>query len=215
MDYREVIKASIVRLVEDFQSNPFDYLYEADIQAMLFAKAREEFKSERVSMEGGYHSPSIFQGRYEISTTPVKCEYPSSERFDIAVIDPRRVESYDRERWLAQGWKNDRFWGQPLCAAVEIKYMQLGDRLNPCVAGLNTDLKKLASYQVDDPEFCGIAMLFVQAQAPYSEDPCASLERIDGIAAVGSGIYAAIVGPSDMAWFRVRAPNHSLQARRP
>ena len=166
MEFRETIKISIDRLVKDFQSNPFDYLYEADIQAALFAMAREEYGSVKVEMSGGYHRKTLGKESYVVTTTPVKCEYPSGNRFDIAVIDPERLQSYDPSKGVDLGWKNDSFWGQPLCAAVEIKYMQLGDRFDRRADGFLADIAKLKSYVLADQRFCGIALLFVQTESP-------------------------------------------------
>lgn len=55
MDHFQSLKNSILDLIADFQSNPFDFLYEADIQAVLFALARSRFSTEKVEMMGGYH----------------------------------------------------------------------------------------------------------------------------------------------------------------
>lgn len=201
MEHFQTLKASIVDLIADFQSNPFDFLYEADIQAALFALARGRFLSEKIEMTGGYHPPDCYPDGKAVRTTPVKCEYPSQHRFDIALIDRERVEPYDRARWLENKWKNDKFWGQPLCAAVEIKYMQLGDRRGHRAAGLQSDLLKLQSYSENNPKFSGIALLFVQADKQYGEDFCASMKRLDGIDAVRSGIYGGIIGPSNVSWY--------------
>lgn len=200
MDYLETLKSSIVDVVDDFRRNPFDFLYEADIQAALFAKAREKFDQERVEMKGGYRPPEFYPEGCAVRTTPVKCEYPSGQRFDIAVIDQRRVEHYEKEKWERNKWKNDRFWGQPLCAAVEIKYMQLGDRLNHRAAGLMADIKKLRAYKDKDPQFSGIALLFVQSDLQFSEMLCGDMTKIESISSVRNGIYAAIIGPTKASW---------------
>jgi hypothetical protein len=56
----EKIKRSVVELIGDFQRNPFDYLYERDLQAALFSKAYSNFQTERISMVGGYHPPENY-----------------------------------------------------------------------------------------------------------------------------------------------------------
>lgn len=201
MDYLETLKSSIVDVIDDFRGNPFDFLYEADIQAALFAKARERFYPERVDMKGGYRKPEFYPEGCVVKTTPVKCEYPSGQRFDIAVIDPCRVEHYDEARLQENNWKNDRFWGQPLRAAVEIKYMQLGDRPNHRMAGLLADVKKLRQYGDLNPKFAGIAMLFVQSDLQYDDIHCKDMTKLEGISAVGNGIYTAIIGPSKGTWY--------------
>lgn len=200
MDYLETLKSSIIDVIEDFRGNPFDFLYEADIQAALFAKTRERFFTERVEMKGGYRAPEFYPEGGVVKTTPVKCEYPSGQRFDIAVIDHGRAEHYERARWQENSWKNDRFWGQPLRAAVEIKYMQLGDRPNHRREGFQADIKKLRDYRNADSQFTGIALLFVQSDLQFSELFCQDMTKLEGISEVRNGIYAAVIGPSKASW---------------
>jgi hypothetical protein len=201
MNYLRALKSAIVDVVADFQCNPFDFLYEADIQAVMFVRAREKFLPEKIEMIGGYHPIERYPDDSKIKTTPVKCEYPSEQRFDIAVIDRERVEPYDRARWKERNWKNDRFWSQPLCAAVEIKYMQLGDKLQDRARGFQKDLQKLRSYSEKNPGFTGIALLFVQTDKQYSEALSGSMKRLEDTEIFRNGIYGAIVRPSNVSWY--------------
>lgn len=205
MRAHQKLKQSIAALISDFQRNPFDFLYEADLQAALFAKACSNFEPERITMRGGYHSPEYYPNHGEISTIPVKCEYPGSQRFDIAVIDSSNIQVYDAEKWKTHGWKNDNFWELPVCAAVELKYLQLGDRPNDRVSGLKKDLEKLERYSGNPDGFLGVAMLFIQSDAQYSATSCSEMSMLTNIDEVGCGSYGVIVAPSHVSW-------HSSQA---
>jgi len=114
MSAHEKLKRSVVELIGDFQKNPIDYLYERDIQAGLFSRAYSNFESERIHMVGGYHTAESCTENKAVRTIPVKCEYPGSQRFDIAVINANLVESYEADKWQERGWRNDKFWEQPI-----------------------------------------------------------------------------------------------------
>jgi hypothetical protein len=51
-----VLHRGIDRLVRRFQSNPFNFLSEIDLQVKLFALLVEEFSDETIPMNGGYWS---------------------------------------------------------------------------------------------------------------------------------------------------------------
>ena len=160
-----VLRSGIDELVRTFQRNPFDFLYEADLQGMLFAILVKEYGDTTIQMDGGFWaSPNAYGSSSSVRTVPVKCEYPGSQKFDVGVIDPCRIEHFEaREVWEERGWKNDRFWEQRVCAAVEIKYCQLGDNMRRRCAEVQADLEKLREYWDGRAgrEFLGVALVFV------------------------------------------------------
>lgn len=96
---------------------------------------------------------------------PVKCEYPASRGFDVAIIDPGTLRTYDENVWKAEGLKSDAFWNQPVLAGVELKYCQLGDRRELRSAGCNSDIDKLRRYLEERGKhsFLGLSLLFIQS----------------------------------------------------
>ena len=96
---------------------------------------------------------------------PVKCEYPASRGFDVAIIDPGTHRTYDENVWKAEGLKSDAFWNQPVLAGVELKYCQLGDRRELRSAGCNSDIDKLRRYLEERGKhsFLGLSLLFIQS----------------------------------------------------
>lgn len=210
----EKLKESVIELISDFQLNPFDYLYERDIQAALFSKAYSNSQHERISMIGKYHSAEHYPADQVVKTIPVKCEYPGTQKFDLAVIDANVIESYDRVNGEKHGWKNDRFWEQPVCTVIELKFMQLGDRQSHRISGFQNDIKKLVQYESSNHQFLGISMQFVQSYALHPEISMENMRALKGIDEVDSGIYGAVVSPSKVSWYERTTPHHSLQARR-
>jgi len=150
--------------ITEFQRNPFNFLYEIDIQAFLFASIYKELRGESLQLKGGYHPQTAYPDHNSISTVPIKCEYPSSKKFDIAIIDDERLKHFDRQKAIQEEPLNDFFWNQPVIAAIEIKYLQLGDSVSKKIKGLKDDAEKLSNHREKNRPFLGIALLFVQSK---------------------------------------------------
>ena len=193
--------AGLADFVRQFQRNPFDFLYERDLQAMLFASVFRQLEAYPVTMYGGVHPPAAYGGQTFIKTNPVKCEYPNFALFDVALIDESSVEHYDSTNWKREGWQNDRFWNQRIRAAIELKYLQLGDIPTDKAAKFEQDLRKLASYRDrnGDRPFLGIAVVFVQSayldsKVFFVDQPLAASERPE------TGIFRYVVTPTSDQW---------------
>ena len=167
MDHVQILHGGIARAIRRFQRNPFDFLFEIDLQALLFARLLDDFESESIVMKGGYHDTRAYGGTDSIRTVPVKCEYPTSRAFDIAMIDSEAVEHFDEARSQERRWANDRFWDQRVRVAVELKYYQLGDGRGYRLAGVERDVDKLRRYLEEERSrrFLGISLLFIQSAA--------------------------------------------------
>lgn len=169
MDYTAAIAAlhgGIAKLVTKFQHQPFAYLYETDLQALLFSALVTEFENHPITMQGGYRKAAEYGESNNVITIPVKCEYPSNMRFDIAIIDPTTVRTYDKLQWQEQNMKNDAFWDQPVMAAIELKYCQLGYKPRVVKQDCERDIRKLTGYlqrERGERPFCGISLLFIQS----------------------------------------------------
>ena len=167
MEHVQVLHRSIARAIQRFQRNPFDFLYEIDLQALLFSLLLDDFEGESIVMRGGYHNTRAYGGTDSIRTSPAKCEYPTSRAFDVAIIDSDAVEHFDQARWQERRWANDRFWDQRVRAAVELKYYQLGEGRGYRLAGVERDVDKLRRYLEEERSrrFLGISLLFIQSAA--------------------------------------------------
>jgi hypothetical protein len=158
-------------------------------------------------MPGGYHGAGAYGGKDYIETFPVKCEYPRSRVFDVALIDARSLESFDRAVWKQRGWRNDRFWDQPVRAAIEIKYYQLGDSPRLKRVAVEGDVAKLHQYLDDHPhcEFLGIALLCIQsdklAETLDSLPFCGDTPKADNGPSPTAGVFRYVVTPSSVKRF--------------
>lgn len=169
MDYTAAVAAlhrGIAKLVTKFQQHPFNYLYETDLQALLFSALVTEFENHPITMQGGYRDAAEYGESNNVVTIPVKCEYPSNQRFDIAIIDRTSVRTYDKVHWQAKKLKSDAFWDQPVMAAIELKYCQLGYKSRTVKQGCDRDIRKLTDYLQGERggrQFLGISLLFIQS----------------------------------------------------
>jgi hypothetical protein len=179
-----VLYRSIEALIGAFQRNPFNFLYEADLRGTLLHLLTLAFgDTSDIEMRGGYHDSAAYGGNMIIRTTPAKSEYPTGEgleRFDVAIIDRGAVRHYDQAFWEARRFKNDAFWNQPVRAAVELKYCQLGQGLPSQCEATNDDAEKLWSYlgkaEREHRRFLGVAMLFVQSSKTLDTIPFSNQE---------------------------------------
>lgn len=200
MDYITALHRGVAELVRRFQCNPFDFLYERDLQATLFTILVEEFGDEKITMQGGFWKTTEYGESTTIRTVPVRCEYPGSRshQFDIAIIDPETVRAYDKAQWQVEGLMNDAFWNQPILAAVELKYCQVGDRPGLRKAQCAVDIEKLRRYLEERGKriFCGISLLFIQSASVAPE----FLEGTKLDEAQQSGLARYVVSRRD--WWR-------------
>ncbi|UCE24796.1 MAG: hypothetical protein JSU74_01735 [Candidatus Zixiibacteriota bacterium] len=166
---KNLIKTDIIieEMSREFQRSPFDFLYESDIQGLLYSRLREELKDDVTGMEAGTYYPDHFEKREQVKTSIVKTEYPSAVkglglpgRFDIAVLNDEK--SYRRVDINIEGLANEIFWNLPVTIGLEIKLFRPGDKISYMFNRFRADIEKLESYskKVESP-FFGRALLFV------------------------------------------------------
>lgn len=204
MDYLEKVHEAINEFVTRYQNNPFDFLYEADIQGILFSIIFKKFETERITLRGGYVS-NKYPRVDSIKTIPVKCEYPTPKGhisktgdFDIAVINPSHLIHFDSEKAKLKGWKSDPFWNQDLRIAIEIKYCQLSQ--DPCrkAKEAGKDIDKLSQYQFhsSNSDFLGIVLIFVQHDSININPFLVGKALEEENAQPSKGVYKYIITPS-------------------
>ena len=189
--------SGIREFVKRYQQNPFDFLYEADIRALLAAELWHRFSEVPLSLRGGYWYPAIGGTIGAISTVPIKCEYPG-ERFDIALIDRTSPRHFDAAQARLEGWRSDTFWNQPVRAAIEIKCCQVTDDARRRRQDLDTDVRKLANYldKRGDKPFLGLAMIFVQSDSFDTTSFVSSPPSDEAHSRPAIGIFRCVVTPS-------------------
>lgn len=187
----EYLQSAVGETVLRFVAKPVDFLYESDIQSLLFAILRHEMRDVRYKSKA--KDVEVFFKSTDIN--PVKTEYPvnlegNRGRFDIAVL------SSDHD-------PNFRIWWQPCRIAVEITLWQP----DGTGAGPWDDVKKLQTYwqasQARGLPFTGIAMLFVHPGAEKWLTNISGME--DGACFPHDGIACHVV--SSKGWCEVAIPS--------
>lgn len=202
MNHMKLLQTTITDFVSEYQRNVFNFLFERDLQSLLFSTAYRHFADESIRMRGGYHGKSAYGGEDYIDTIPIKCEYPTSQVFDIALIDPDTIMHYDKALYEQNNWKNDKFWDQPVCAAIELKYYQLGDSYSRKVWEVEKDVAKLTVYHKrrgdTQRSFLGIALICIQTEQLKSSGFCVGTTLESSVSFPKTGIYRYIVTPSSV-----------------
>ena len=189
---RSRVTSCINSFIKLFQENPYDFLYEAEIQAILYAQMKATLAGDDVRLPVVYHRDTI--GKDFVQTGIVRAEYPfAPARFDIAIIHP---DSKIQKR-EGNGFKNDAFWSQDLLGAIEIKYCQLGERLTYKISNLTADMNKLRDYKNPENQnrfHFGLALLFIQ-QDHLKIDPVTERLKTEKVSEVGlvSGVEAYVI----------------------
>lgn len=153
----ESVNSEVLKFIRLFQSNPFRYLYESDIQGELFSRLREAIPGTlTIAGEGRPH--------HEYVVSVVNTEYLS--RIDIACLDiekaahhkPRNHKGFDMH-----------LYDIPVYTGIEIKYRKLGDRfgLDSCLS----DLKKLQDLNIPHPVVLGFIQSESDVEAFFSNLP--------------------------------------------
>lgn len=205
MNHMNLLQTTITDFISEYQRNVFNFLFERDLQSLLFSTAYRHFANESIRMRGGYHGKSAYGGNDYIDTIPIKCEYPTSQVFDIGLIDSEAIQDYNEIQCKQQNWKNDKFWDQAVRAAIELKYYQLGDSYSRKVWEVEKDVAKLTEYLKErdglQHPFLGIALICTQTKQLDPSKFCVGKPLESSELFPTTGIYRYIVTPSSVMKF--------------
>lgn len=143
---REKIRVGINNfIVEHFFRNPYDYLFERDIQSHLFVILRQQLKDE-LPIELPNKSKS-FSDMRNFKLNLIYTEY-SSSKIDICCIDPDHIADIDQYGALLKPTKLDKdpLWDQPLLCGIEIKLIRPG--YENTYEGFKKDIEKMEQYKM-------------------------------------------------------------------
>jgi len=157
--YYKIVKDELMSFIEKFQSNPFDFLTEYDLQSYLYVKLFDSFERSNITINietaENDKSVKIFNPSRKIKINPTRREYPADEGFDISIIDESKLSK-----------RLSGYWHQDLKIAIELKYHRssMGNSINPRIKGFKQDIQKLEkySYKIKNDNFYGIAVLYIQ-----------------------------------------------------
>ena len=147
---KKAVKTCIVELVHNFQSQPYSFLFESDIQAYLYASLRSRL-SEPLKVHGSGNPENVY------NTGIVHTEY--WKRIDIVCLDPES-EQWSKKRTFRGS--DLHIYELPILVGIELKYCKMGDifGLSSCIA----DLEKLNAHKIKYP----VALGFLQNRS-YEE----------------------------------------------
>ena len=169
-----VVKASIVELVAKFQSQPYTYLFESDLQADLYARLCSRL-SKPIEVNGSGNPEHTYE------TGVVHTEY--WRRIDIVCLDPESVQWSRIRTYMGS---DVHIYELPILVGIELKYRKMGDvfGLSSCIA----DFEKLNVHKIQYP----VALGFLQNRScedaffkglPYRRD-CIDAMEIDPFGSV-------------------------------
>lgn len=159
-DYLVIICDSLLRVGRQFQLEPLSFLYERDLQALLFADLFKSFANLGLICPQTACPWAKAAPGHNLTLNPVKSEYPGrppksaqlrDRPFDLAIIAPdlKRSERGDPALW--------HLWVR---AAIEIKLLQANEKRG----GIRTDQEKLEQYRkkanAEGRPFVGICAVF-------------------------------------------------------
>ncbi|MGR5367959.1 hypothetical protein ACWU37_21595 (plasmid) [Photobacterium damselae subsp. damselae] len=143
----ETLNSEVLSFIRLFQSNPFRYLYESDIQSALFSRLRQAIP-DTLRIAGGGNPLN----EYEVSI--VNSEYLS--RLDIALLDVEKAPFHPVRNH--KGF-DIHLYDCPVFIGIEIKYQKLGDRMG--LEACFRDMAKLRNLNIPTP----IVLGFIQIES--------------------------------------------------
>ena len=185
----------IKSFVKTFKKNPWDFLYESDIQGLLFSKIYSSLEEHTIKI------PPEFPEVGGVHFNPVKTEYPYHSRFDIAILDSQleklkahyaKLYPISPERYVA--------WGMPLQMGIEIKYCVPDYSVFQKYRDMLSNVYKLEKYRRDSElseKFIGLAMLFILSESDAAELGHKETGLKPGPEELRPGIHAWIVTPRE------------------
>ncbi|MCA3987360.1 hypothetical protein [Vibrio vulnificus] len=143
----QTLNSEVLSFLRQFQSNPFRYLFESDIQGELFTQLRHAIP-DVLRIAGGGNPLN----EYDISI--VNSEYLS--RLDIALLDVEKAPFHPVRNH--KGF-DVHLYDCPVFVGIEIKFRKLGDNmgLQSCLR----DTAKLRNLSIPTPVILG----FIQAES--------------------------------------------------
>lgn len=206
-DISTILKEAVADTINQFQRNPFDFLYESDLEGLLYSilRAKCDEKNLRTTFNNG-----------GTSINPVKTHYryPSiiahRQHIDIVVLETDKLDDHMVEKYAQQlyGTANKVHipWHFPVRCAVEVKYLKVGDPILGKKGKVNnwwSDLKKLwelkkCADKMETKPFLGLGILFVQTEELWDWDKLnkdIQMTKCPDLPDAESGVFGIVVPP--------------------
>lgn len=184
--YLDAVSSVLDGVAETFRREPASFLYERDLQALLFGRLFDRLATSTLAWSGTELGlPGL--ARHPLRLNPVKTEYPSDQRFDLAVL----AETPDR---LFNAWN------QPVRIGIELKLWQA----DLTGADFRTDREKLDRYRAKAREvprpFAGVCVAFCHRPDDWRLKEWGTaahrIERVGELSIPDDAVTALVVVPN-------------------
>ncbi len=176
----KTLNSEVLSFIRLFQSNPFRYLYESDIQSELFSRLRQAIP-DTLRIAGGGNPLN----EYEVSI--VNSEYLS--RLDIALLDVEKAPFHPVRNH--KGF-DIHLYNCPVFIGIEIKYQKLGDHMG--LEACFRDMAKLRNLNIPTPVVLGFIQIESDVRLFFRNAPETAHFREVNIDSVIGGIN--IISPN-------------------
>lgn len=145
-----VVLEELNKVIKSFHQNPYDYLYETDIQGEIYYRLKDALSMTRLE-------PIEREDSDKLAISIVHTEYPTLQRFDVVVLN------------ATPKTKALNHWNNEVIVAIEIKLQQDTDinRSYDIVGDYDKIFKYFASK--DQNQFIGIPISFMHTNKFFSE----------------------------------------------
>jgi hypothetical protein len=151
----EAVSLAVREVAAIFRTQPESFLFERDVQGLLFARLFDRLASSPVTWSPEKKGLPGLLNRAALRLNPVKTEYPGGLLFDVAVLG---LETYP----------DLKAWFQPVRIAVELKLWQADTQTG---YHFDNDKKKLETYaakaRAEGRRFTGLATAFCHHRSDW------------------------------------------------
>jgi hypothetical protein len=153
--YLDAVALAVRNVAEIFRAQPESFLFECDVQALLFARLFDRLSGSPITWSPDKKGLPGLLNRTTLRLNPVKMEYPAGLLFDIAILG---LETYP----------DLKAWSQPVRVAVELKLWQADTKTG---YHFDNDKKKLETYaekaRSEGRNFTGLCVAFCHHRSDW------------------------------------------------
>jgi hypothetical protein len=150
--YLGAVIAAVRAVASGFRSQPASFLFEAEVQALLYTRLFDILAPFPLSWDPTGKGMPGLSSELALRLNPVKAEYPAGRRFDIAILAQETRPSL-------------KAWSQPVRVGIELKLWQ-ADQVTG--ARMDADRLKLERYGAeadgDGRRFTGLCIAFCHSR---------------------------------------------------
>lgn len=150
--YLEAVKTAVSDVAATFRAQPGSFLFEAEVQALLYARLFEFLAGSPVTWDLTNKGLPGLGNEGPLTLNPVKAEYPAGQRFDVALL-------------AKESRPGLKAWSQPVRVGIELKLWQADLRTGAHIEGDRQKLERYAAEaMLDGRQFTGLCIAFCHSR---------------------------------------------------